>query len=78
MLNQFANDVLEGRTVGGRQVVAPVVNEHLVRAATGLTMAVGAVAFAYAYFEHRYWGLQAVASFLFAAFACDVSSRSSS
>ena len=35
MLNLFANDVLEGRTVGGRPVVAPVVNEHQVRAAAG-------------------------------------------
>jgi len=41
--NLFANDVLEGRTVGGRPVVAPVVNEHQVRAAAGLTMAMGAV-----------------------------------
>ena len=63
MSNQFANDVLEGRTAGGRQVVAPVVNEYLVRAAAGTTMAIGAVAFAYAYFEHRYWGLRAVATF---------------
>ena len=31
-------------------------------------MAIGAVAFAYAYFEHRYWGLQVVASFLFVEF----------
>jgi hypothetical protein len=56
MSNRFANDVLEGRTAGSRQLVAPVVNEHQVRAAAGLTMAMGAVAFAYAYFEHRYWG----------------------
>ena len=54
--------------LGGRQVVAPVVNEHVVRAAAGMTMAMGAVAFAYAYFEHRYWGLQAAASFLFVEF----------
>ncbi len=68
MSHQLANDILLGRTVRGRQVAAPVVNEHLVRAAAGLTMAAGAVAFAYAYFEHRYWGLQVVASFLFAEF----------
>jgi hypothetical protein len=64
----FANDVLEGRTAGGRQVIAPVVNEHVVRAAAGTTMAMGAVAFAYAYFEHRYWGLQVVASVFFVDF----------
>jgi len=66
--NLFANDVLTGRTDGGKPVVAPVVNEHVVRAAAGITMVMGAVAFAYAYFEHRYWGLQVAASFLFAEF----------
>ncbi len=53
MSNRFANDVLEGRTARGKRVVAPVVNEHIVRAAAGTTMAIGTVAFAYAYFEHR-------------------------
>ena len=73
MPDLFANDVLEGRTAGGRRVAAPVVNEHQVRAAAGTTMAIGAVAFAYAYFEHRYWGLQVVASFLFVEFVVRVS-----
>lgn len=68
MSNLFAHDVLEGRTTAGRQVVAPVVNEHQVRAAAGTTMALGVVAFAYAYFEQRYWGLQVVASFFFVEF----------
>jgi hypothetical protein len=66
--NLFAQHVLEGRVEGGRQVVAPVVNEHQVRAAAGITMALGVVAFAYAYFEQRYWGLQVVASFFFVEF----------
>jgi hypothetical protein len=64
----YADDVLEGRTVGGRLVVAPVVNEHQVRAAAGLTMLIGMTAFAFAYFEHRYTGLQAVSAFLFFEF----------
>jgi Domain of unknown function (DUF4395) len=64
----FAHDVLEGRARGGDPVLASVVNEHQVRAAAGTTMAMGAVAFAYAYFEHRYWGLQVVSSFFFAEF----------
>jgi Domain of unknown function (DUF4395) len=64
----FADDVLEGRTVGGRLVAAPVVNEHQVRAAAGLTMIMGMTAFAFAYFEHRYTGLQAVSSFLLLEF----------
>ena len=65
---QFANNVLEARTADGRQLTAPVVNEHQVRAAAGTTMMLGAVAFAYAYFEHRFWLLQAAASFLFFEF----------
>jgi hypothetical protein len=52
---RFANDVLEARTADGRQLTGPVVNEHLVRAAVGITIAIGIVAFALAYFEHRYW-----------------------
>jgi hypothetical protein len=56
-----------------RQPAAPVVNEHLVRAAAGTTMATGAVAFAYAYFERRYWPLQAVATLFFAEFLLRVS-----
>ena len=54
MPDLFSGDTLGSRTAGGRQLVAPVVNEHQVRAAAGTTMAIGAVAFAYAYFEHRY------------------------
>ena len=52
MRDLFPRDTLKGRTAGGRQLVAPVVNEHQVRATAGTTMAVGAVAFAYTYFEH--------------------------
>ena len=45
-----------------------MVNEHQVRAAAGTTMMLGVVAFAYAYFEHRFWLLQTAASFLFFEF----------
>lgn len=65
---RFANNVLEARTADGRQLTAPVVNEHQVRAAAGTTMMLGVVAFAYAYFEHRFWLLQTAASFLFFEF----------
>jgi hypothetical protein len=51
---------------------APVVNEHVVRAAAGMTMAVGAVAFAYAYFERRYWPLQVVTTVFFVEFVLRV------
>jgi hypothetical protein len=55
-------------TVGGRELRAPVVNEREVRAAAGITLAVGAVAFAYAYFARRYLPLQAAASLFFVEF----------
>lgn len=68
MTNLFAHDVLQGSTAGGRPVLAPVVNEHQVRAAAGTTMALGATAFAHAYFEHRYWGLRVVSALFFVEF----------
>jgi hypothetical protein len=40
----------------------PVVDENEVRAAAGLTMVIGAVAFSYAYFTRQYVPLQVVAS----------------
>ena len=69
----LTHDVLEGRAKDGGPVLAPVVDEHVVRAAAGTTMVLGAVAFAYAYFEHWYWGLQVVSSFLFVEFLVRVS-----
>ncbi|HEY7604603.1 MAG TPA: DUF4395 domain-containing protein [Gaiellaceae bacterium] len=52
----------------GRTLYAPVVDENEVRAAAGLTMAIGAVAFAYAYFDKQYLPLQVVATFFFIEF----------
>ena len=43
-------------------------DEKQVRAAAGLTMVVGAVAFAFAYFDRRYVPLQAVTAFFFVEF----------
>src|SRR5262245_15403010 len=45
-----------------------VVNENEVRAAAGLTMVIGAVAFSYAYFTRQYLPLQVVASLFFLEF----------
>jgi hypothetical protein len=45
-----------------------VVNENEVRAAAGVTMVLGAVAFSYAYFNRRYIPLQIVASLFFLEF----------
>ena len=52
----------QGRADVGDAVPAAVVDEHRVRAAAGLTMAAGGVAFAYAYFRQLYWPLQAASS----------------
>jgi hypothetical protein len=52
----------------GTELQAPVFNENEVRAAAGLTMVFGAVAFAYAYFTHFYLPLQAAATFFFVEF----------
>ena len=57
-----------GLTVQGSELLAPIVNENEVRAAAGLTMAIGAVAFGYAYFTKQYVPLQVVASLFFLEF----------
>ena len=49
-------------TLDGRKLSAPLVNEREVRAAAGITLAIGAVAFSYAYFAKQYILLQAAAS----------------
>jgi hypothetical protein len=56
-------------TVGGAKVLrAAAVDENEVRAAAGMTMVIGAVAFSYAYFNHQYIPLQAAASLFFVEF----------
>lgn len=61
-------DTIEGLTVDGRPVRAAVFDENAVRAAAGLTMALGAVAFAYAFFAKVYAPIQAVTVLFFAEF----------
>lgn len=73
MTKGFAANILEARTADGRHVLAPVVNEHVVRVAAGTTMVIGAIAFSFAYFEKRYWPLQVVAVFFFIEFLVRVS-----
>lgn len=46
----------------------PMVNEHQVRAAAGLTLVLATVAFGYAYFDQRYLGLQLVSAFFLAEY----------
>jgi hypothetical protein len=59
---------IPGLVINGRELQSAVFNENEVRAAAGITMVVGAVAFSYAYFEHKYIPLQATASFFFVEF----------
>jgi hypothetical protein len=59
---------LAGLTVDGKELHAAVFNENEVRAAAGLTMAIGAVAFAYAYFDKQYVPLRIASTFFFLEF----------
>ena len=57
-----------GLVVGGRELRATVFNENEVRAAAGVTLVIGAVAFCFAYFEQRYVPLQVASSFFLVEF----------
>ena len=59
---------ISGLTLDGKEIQAGVVNENEAQAAAGITLVMGGVAFAYAYFTHLYIPLQAVASFFFVEF----------
>jgi hypothetical protein len=57
---------IPGPAIG--ELRAPVFDENAVRAAAGLTMAAGAVAFAYAYLDHDYVPLRIVTAVFFVEF----------
>ena len=59
---------IPGLASNGRQLRAAVFDENEVRAAAGLTMVTGAVAFSFAYFDKQYVPLQVVASLFFVEF----------
>ena len=61
-------EVIEGLTVDGREVHAPVFDENQVRAAAGITMALGAIAFVYANFEKVFLPIKMVTAFFFIDF----------
>lgn len=61
-------DLILGLSHEGRHLKAGVFNEHAVRAAAGLTMAAGAVAFVYAYFAREYVPIQVVTTLFFLEF----------
>jgi hypothetical protein len=67
-VERIFGEVVSGATADGRELQAGVFNENEVRAAAGLTMVTGAVAFVYAYFDKNYLPLQAVATFFFVEF----------
>ena len=59
---------ISGLTVDGVELQAAVVDENQARAAAGLTMVLGAVAFSFAYFDAQYILLQAVSTLFFVEF----------
>ena len=59
---------ISGLAPDGTELRAAVFNENEVRAAAGLTMVIGAVAFNYAYFAHDYVPLQVVTAVFFVEF----------
>jgi hypothetical protein len=59
---------LPGVVVDGKELRAPVFDENEVRAAAGLTMVIGAVAFSFAYFDQNYIPLQVVTTVFFVEF----------
>jgi hypothetical protein len=66
-------EIVQGQTVDGTAVRAAVFNEHEVRAAAGITMALGAVAFVYANFEQQYLPIKIITAFFFVEFLIRVS-----
>ena len=67
-MDRTYGQVISGTAADGTPLQSGVFNENEVRAAAGLTMVVGAVAFAYAYFDKDYVPLQVVATFFFVEF----------
>jgi hypothetical protein len=59
---------IPGLIVNGRELRGAVFNENEVRAAAGITLVIGAVAFSVAFFRRQYIPLQVVSSFFFLEF----------
>jgi hypothetical protein len=68
MINWTFGDVISASTADGKELRSAVFDEHAVRAAAGLTMVLGAVAFAFAYFDQDYLPLRVVTTLFFAEF----------
>ena len=65
-------EVVDGLVVDGRPIHAAVVDENVARAAAGITLALGTVAFVYAYFDAVYWPLQVVSTLFLVEFGTRV------
>lgn len=61
-------EIISGLSYDGRELRAAVFNENQVRAAAGMTMVMGAVAFVYAYFAKVYVPIQVVTTVFFIEF----------
>jgi hypothetical protein len=61
-------DVISASDADGKELRSAVFDEHAVRAAAGLTMVLGAVAFAFAYFDQDYLPLKVVTTLFFVEF----------
>jgi len=68
MTNRTYGETVDGLTIGGRPVRAGVFDEREVRAAAGLTLALGAIAFALAYFAKEFLPIKLVTAFFFFEF----------
>jgi hypothetical protein len=66
-------EVIHGLSLAGRPLQAGVFDEHQVRAAAGLTLALGTAAFVYAYFAKEYAPIKGVTALFFVEFALRVS-----
>ena len=60
--------VNERPIVDDKQMRAAAVNEHQAKAAAGITMALGAIAFVYANFDKLFWPIRTVSAFFFVDF----------
>lgn len=72
MLRRTFGEPLEGLVVEGRPITAGVFDERQVRAAAGLTLVMGSVAFAYAFLARQYRPIEIVTAFFFLEFALRV------
>jgi hypothetical protein len=72
MTNRTFGETIHGLSMAGKPVTAGVFDEHQVRAAAGLTLVAGAVAFVYAYFAKEYVPIQLVTVLFFVEFLARV------